>query len=169
MARENCTCPVELLGHHQASQLVSQRHRPQREKPPRRLPSARASSDHPSAGPTAKTMCCAPSSRRFPSHAAKASEVICRPRASSIMTTVCVRPLCRPSQSSSAFSFRNASATHGVSPAAAFEIATNQAVICVLRSRSGADMGERDLHKEENTAKIPGLSTCTGTVKSSKI
>src|SRR5580700_10336242 len=30
MARENCTGPVELLGHNQARQLVRQRHRSQR-------------------------------------------------------------------------------------------------------------------------------------------
>ena len=58
----------------------------------------------------AKTMCCAPSSRRAPSHAAKASEVMERPRLSRRTTTGVVRAWRRVSQSSIASWLRNASA-----------------------------------------------------------
>ena len=109
MSRENCTGPVELLCHDQASELVSQRHRPKREQATAAFALCDAESDHPSAGPIAKTMCCTPSSRRCLIHSANASEDIVLPRPCSIMTAASVLPRCRPSHSRKAGSLRKAS------------------------------------------------------------
>jgi hypothetical protein len=64
----------------------------------------RAASDHPSAGPTANSRCCAPSSRRVRSHSAKLSELIARPRLSSSTAVTDVRPAGLASHSSNASS-----------------------------------------------------------------
>jgi len=70
----------------------------------------RDASDQPLAGPTAKTMCWTPSSRRAPTQAANASDVISRPRLSINTTTGWVLPCLLPTQSKNVSSALNASA-----------------------------------------------------------
>ena len=147
VARQNCKCPVELLGHHQPRQGVGQSHRPEREQ---QLARVRAASDHPLAGPMAKTMCCAPSSRRAPSQAAKASEVICRPRLSRKTATAGVRPCCRTSQSSSeppSGRPRRGNVQRQSSVQDRPRSGRRTRPWCC----SGADVGQGDLHGQENT------------------
>jgi hypothetical protein len=93
---------------------------PSESSPPLRLPFSRASSDHPSAGPTAKTVRCAPSSRCLPSHAASASELMGFPRASSNRTTASVRPLCFSSHAKKAPSSRKPRLSHCITPVQRF-------------------------------------------------
>jgi hypothetical protein len=107
MPRQNRKCPVNLLGHHQPRQRVSQRHRPQRQQQLRPLarrlaPSARR--------PTANTICWRTLRRagaqpcRKPLRTSSAA-----PGYPACTATAAVRPPSRSSHSSRASSLRKAS------------------------------------------------------------
>jgi len=152
MARENCTCPVELLGHHQASQLVSQSHSPQREQ----AAAARALSAcllRPSirrADGKDDTLCALvavpsqPGSQSLRSHlpCARIEHQDNRLRAAPLP----VQPVEQRLLASECF----CSARRKLS--AAFKIAVDKPVESVLCARPDVDVGERYLHDEENTA-----------------
>lgn len=100
---------------------------PRESSPLRRPASARAPSDHPSAGPTAKITCWEPSSRRVPSQDASCSELICWPRPSRNIATASVLPRWRFNHSSSAFSLRKASVLQCAQPVHLFRYSRTRA------------------------------------------
>lgn len=76
----------------------------------------REASDHPSAGPIAKTICWAPAPRCRASQAANVSESICRPLLSRRTVITGVRRFWRSTQVKRASSFRNASVRQAAKP-----------------------------------------------------
>ncbi len=149
MSRENCKCPVELLGHHQSRQRVGHRHRPQRKQqsrsPSRRVrPSVRRSHrEHQVLGafiaPPAEPLC-----ERLRTHRSSAAiEQHCRNRC----------PSRRPRQP---FEQRRFAAevlrAHPRKRRTALQIHPHQRIASVFCRRAGADLRQGDLHEKENIA-----------------
>jgi hypothetical protein len=153
MTRENCTCAVKLLRHHEPSELVSQGNGPKREQPTAApglcshilRPSIRGPDGEDDVLGTLISACAKPFCKCLGAHL---------PAAPIQKQNHRLRAALLPGEPVKKCGFRTKRLT--VTPRnsnTTLEIIAHQPLVRVLLSRWGANMGKGNLHCEENTSK----------------